>query len=77
MGSRNPQVQATIRLLSIWEAEHALRFFSSHIAGSINTAADLSSRTQGASGKSRQFTELTRGWTQVAMPLDSVDIEEI
>lgn len=67
---RNPFGQLLLRLLALKEVE--FEFYSSaiHIAGETNTLADSGSRIWQSSAHAVTFTNLTRDWSQVAVPPD-------
>lgn len=64
LASRNPYSQELNRVLGVVEAWGSLRLSAQHLAGKLNTLADLGSRAWGGDALV-QWTNLTHDWQEV------------
>ncbi|KAE8908924.1 hypothetical protein PF003_g7142 [Phytophthora fragariae] len=67
--SHNPFAQLLLRILALKEVEYDFYSAAAHIAGVDNIMADAGSRIWLSSTMAEKFTNLSRGWTQVAVPV--------
>jgi hypothetical protein len=66
--SRNPFGQLLLRLLALQEVKHNFYSTAVHISGVDNMMADAGSRVWQAPGLAMRFADLSRSWSQVAVP---------
>jgi hypothetical protein len=75
--SRNPFAQLLLRLLALKEVEYDFYSTAAHIAGVDNIMADAGSRVWQSSTMADTFTNLSRGWTQVAVPAKCRNLSQL